>query len=940
MVQDGLRLGDEPDAVPRARRFVAEAVSRAGYAGLTADAELVVSELVTNAQFHASPPVVVQVFVGAGAVRIAVADGTRLSPVRGLAGSGAMTGRGIALVEAVSRQWGVEQIGGGKVVWAELVGDTAVDDVDARPDVDLEALLAGWGDDLQDEERFTVRLGDVPTDLLIGAKAHVDNIAREFHLALCGAASGRSAAVPGPLAELIETVVHRFTDARQAIKRQALAAVARGEARTELTLTLPASAAEAGEDYLSALDQADSYARASRLLTLETPPQHRVFRRWYVESLVGQLRAAATGVLVAPPQTFEQRLLDELEVVATAQRATDHAARLQTVTAALAGATTIDEVSAVVVTEGVAVLGASGGALLMPAPDGHLLVSAAIGYAEELVARLSAEDVHAELPAAFAVRNGAPVWLESRHARDAEFPELNRLEPDTLSLCALPLAVGDRVLGALRFSFSSPRLFDDAERRFALALAAQTAQALDRARALDEARKASEKLSFLADASAALFATLDYRKTLSNIAELVVPRLADWCAVELREDDGTVTPVAIAHVDPVKAKFVEELRRKYPPDPAAAFGVPQVLRTGIPELYAEVTPDRIAAGDDETERAQISRKLGFRSAVIVPLIGRSGTLGVLTMVHAESGRRFDAADLPFAQELAARAAVAVENAREHSQQTGRLASMTRIAETVQQAILPPVPERIGPAALAARYVSAAEDALVGGDLYEMVPRPGAVRLLIGDVRGKGLDAVRLATIVLGGFRGAAIECEDIATVARRMDLRIRPYLGDEDFVTALIAEIRDDGTCHIVNCGHPPALLFHGGTIEPVGQDHSLPVGLGAEPRLTTVQLDPGDRLLLYTDGLIEARGAEGDFIDLAEVALPLADGPLPAVLDEILAQLRATAGPELGDDLALLVAEYRPNPVPEAGCDAGYDLSSHARVTTIPTTPPSGTAA
>jgi serine phosphatase RsbU (regulator of sigma subunit) len=383
--------------------------------------------------------------------------------------------------------------------------------------------------------------------------------------------------------------------------------------------------------------------------------------------------------------------------------------------------------------------------------------------------------------------------------------------------------------------------------------------------------------------------------------------------VELLEEDGSITPVAIAHADPAKAKFVEELRRKYPPDPAAPFGVPHVLRTGTPELYTDIPPNRIAAGDDETERDEISRRLGFRSAVIVPLVGRNGTFGVITMVQSESGRRFEADDLPFVQELASRAAVAVENAREHSRQTGRLASMTRIAETVQHAILPPVPERIGPAALAARYVSAAEDALVGGDLYEMVARPGAVRLLIGDVRGKGLDAVRLATIVLGGFRGAAIECEDIVTLARRMDVRIRPYLGDEDFITALIAEIRDDGTCLIVNCGHPPALLYHGGEIQPVGEDQSLPVGLGAEPRLTTVQLDPGDRLLLYTDGLIEARGADGDFIDLAQVAAPLGEGPLPAVLDQILAQLRTTAGSELGDDLALLVAEYRPDPAPVA---------------------------
>jgi hypothetical protein len=140
--------------------------------------------------------------------------------------------------------------------------------------------------------------------------------------------------------------VNGFAEAREAIKRQVVAAVRRGERRTRLTLALPTSAAAAGEAYLAALDQVDAYARAARLLTLETPPQHKVFRRWYVESIVAQLRAAETGEPVGEPPSFEQRLLDELRVVVIAQRATDRAARLQRVTAALAGATSLEDVAA------------------------------------------------------------------------------------------------------------------------------------------------------------------------------------------------------------------------------------------------------------------------------------------------------------------------------------------------------------------------------------------------------------------------------------------------------------------------------------------------------------------------------------------------------------------------------------------------------------------
>jgi serine phosphatase RsbU (regulator of sigma subunit) len=468
---------------------------------------------------------------------------------------------------------------------------------------------------------------------------------------------------------------------------------------------------------------------------------------------------------------------------------------------------------------------------------------------------------------------------------------------------------GEGALGALRFSFGSPRLFDKDERRFVQAFAAQTAQALDRARALEEAKKASDQLAFLADASSVLSSTLDYRATLTNIAELVVPRLADWCAVELLEDDGRVTTVAIAHIDPVKVEYVAELRRQFPPDPDAPFGVPKVARSGVSELYPDIPEDRIAAGNDDAERVRIIQELGFRSAVIVPLTGRTGTFGTITMVQAQSGRRFDTGDLGIAEDVARRAAVAVENAREHGQQTGRLAAITRVAETVQQAILAPVPERLGPLALAAMYVSAVEDALVGGDLYETVTRPGAVRILMGDVRGKGLDAVRLATIVLGGFRGAAIECDDLGDLARRMDLRLRAYLTEEDFVTALLAEIRDDGTCRLISCGHPPAVLARDGAIAEVEGHVSPPLGLGLgeDPVATTVQLRPGDRLLLYTDGLIEARDPQGRFAELPEVVSGLAEGDLPGALDEILARLRSTVGAELSDDLALLVAEYRP---------------------------------
>lgn len=659
---DTVTLVSGPEAVPYARRWVADALDVTELAELVPDAELVVSELVTNALLHAGSPVTLRVTTERDSVRIEVGDGSRRAPLRALARPEAMTGRGLSLVAALSREWGVEPSpGGGKVVWCELALVGAPDPVPADDDFDVDALLAEWDDvDPDAEPRYTIELGDVPTDLLLGAKAHVDNIVREFTLAATGAASGHGAAIPPHLASLIEDVVSGFADARQAIKRQAIDAATRGDPRTTLTLSLPVSAADAGERYLAALDEADTYARAARLLTLETPPQHQVFRRWYVESLVAQLRAAAAGREPEPGESFERRLLHELRVVSAARRVAEQAARLQAVTAALAAANDATDVGQVVLTEAVAALGASGGGLILLDHD-HVDVKASVGYDATLLDRLRSEPSDAPLPAAESLRTGQAVWIESRQERDERFPELTGLEPATIAMCAVPLVLSGRVLGALRFSFDQPRLFDAAERRFVETLAGQTAQALGRAQALDALAEANAKLAFLAEASAELSRSLDYRQTLANVARLAVPRLADWCAIHLVED-GSIRVIAVAHVDAEKVALAQEFGRRYPVDPAAPTGVAHVIRTGASEVIESVSDETLVAVARDEEHLAGMRSLGFCSAIVVPLATRDRVLGALTMVHAESGRSYGPGDLPLAEDLANRGAMAIEHA--------------------------------------------------------------------------------------------------------------------------------------------------------------------------------------------------------------------------------------------------------------------------------------
>lgn len=485
-------VGDDIDAIRAGRHFVREQVIARGAVHAIDDAALIAAELLANAHQHGASPVTVCVVGGADIVRIEVTDANPRSPVRPTESVTNMTGRGLALVEALSARWGIDRVpGGGKTVWAEL----AAPGVPVRDPLDVDALIENWDVEVPAAAaRFTVVLGDVPTDLLIEAKAHVDNVVREFQLA---ATSGEAddAEVPQHLAELIESVVTGFAEARDSIKRQALAAAGRGDSRTRLTLHLPLSAAMAGEAYLAALDQADEYSRAARLLTLETPPEHRLFRHWYVEAVVKQLRQLAAGEPAQPLLGFEERLVQEVRRLVESQRVSERAARLQRATAALARARTPEDVASVVVSEGVAALGASGGGLLVPAGDGvHLALPGVVGYGVDLVDALREERMDAPLPAATALRTGEAVWLESREERDAHFPALRGFEAPTISMCAVPLIVGDRSLGALRFSFATRKLFDDDERSFVMALAALTAQTLQRTEVYQAERRASLEL--------------------------------------------------------------------------------------------------------------------------------------------------------------------------------------------------------------------------------------------------------------------------------------------------------------------------------------------------------------------------------------------------------------------------------------------------------------
>ena len=251
------------------------------------------------------------------------------------------------------------------------------------------------------------------------------------------------------------------------------------------------------------------------------------------------------------------------------------------------------------------------------------------------------------------------------------------------------------------------------------------------------------------------------------------------------------------------------------------------------------------------------------------------------------------------------AVIAVLVARMRVRRERALQHMTVVAETAQRALLRGVPARVGSVGLAARYVSATEAALVGGDLYEVADTPYGVRVVIGDVRGKGLDAVHLASTVLAAFRRAAFVNRALAGVTRDLDDAVSAVCGDEDFVTALVAEFRHDGTGAVVNCGHlPPLLLTSGRRPSRLdGAEPTPPLGLGGRPAEVPFDWPGGSRILLYTDGLVEARNRQGAFFPLDDHVAELSTGTVDEALDHLLALLRAFSAGQ-GDDLALVLAE------------------------------------
>jgi PAS domain S-box-containing protein len=418
---------------------------------------------------------------------------------------------------------------------------------------------------------------------------------------------------------------------------------------------------------------------------------------------------------------------------------------------------------------------------------------------------------------------------------------------------------------------------------------------------ITEIKRAELAQRFLAEASHVLNESLDYEKTLRAVARLAVPAVCDWCAVDLVAGDD-IERVAVEHVDPTRVALARDIQERYPPDPDTDTGIYAVLRHGGAELYREIPDDLLVQAARDEEHLELIRSVGLRSAMLAPMTLRDRVLGVISFVSAESGRLYDEHDLALAQDLALRAAAAVENARLYE-------TATAIADTLQSSLLPPVLPDLPGAELAAEYRPAGRGLEVGGDFYDVFSvTEDQWYLVIGDVCGKGAEAAAVTALARYTIRAAAVRRRSPSAILRWLsDAMLQQSDSAHRFCTIACAQLdlsRPTPRVTVALGGHPlPLIVRADGTTEEVGEPGTL-LGLVAEPKLEdrSAELGGGDTLVLYTDGLTEAGAPERVWAptDLAAAAREAARGSVQATVEDLV-QAAIGSLPAVRDDVAVL---------------------------------------
>jgi serine phosphatase RsbU (regulator of sigma subunit) len=409
------------------------------------------------------------------------------------------------------------------------------------------------------------------------------------------------------------------------------------------------------------------------------------------------------------------------------------------------------------------------------------------------------------------------------------------------------------------------------------------------------------RLEFLAETTnQVLTSSLDYQETLRNVAGLAVPRIADWCAVDLFDEDGQREPVAVAHTDPTKVEMAERLRAFEPEELDPDQGLGRVRRTGESLLFKEIPDELVVAAAVDAEHLKLLRAVGMRSALIVPMIARGRTIGALTMVSAESGRVFNESDVEFAEQIAKRAGLAVENARLYSERS-------TIARTLQRSLLPEALPEIPGWELAALYRPAGQGNEVGGDFYDFWEVDGDWLMMIGDVTGKGVGAAAVTSVARHTARAASEFDRRPARLLDRVDAALKrsPSIS---VCTALCVRFTD-GRGTFAAGGHPLPLCLSADGVRQLGRPGTL---LGAFTEAgwpeTSFTLEPGATLVTFTDGVTDTVGEEGERFGMGRLRETLAEAKdeTPTVIcQRLAARLEEFQVGAQADDTAVVAMRF-----------------------------------
>lgn len=418
---------------------------------------------------------------------------------------------------------------------------------------------------------------------------------------------------------------------------------------------------------------------------------------------------------------------------------------------------------------------------------------------------------------------------------------------------------------------------------------------------ITEVKRTQIAENFLAEASRVLASSLDHQRTLEQIAQLAVPRLGDWCSVNLLDERGSIKRVATHHRDPEKVDLANRIDRAYPLQGDDRGGVAGVLRRGR-AIFVELQPDTLASYARDAEHHDLLRGLGVSRVIIVPMSVAGRMLGAITLASDASGRQLSEADLPLIEELGRRAGIAVENSRLYTERT-------RIASTLQQALLPEDLPAIPGGELEALYAAAGELNEVGGDFYDVFEhQDGRWVLAIGDVCGKGPSAAAVTALARHTLRAAAMSGQAPSEMVGSVHQALMHQPPGLDMCTLglILVDVREPGAhLTIALAGHPqPVLVDRAGKASAIGLPGTL---LGVLDPIhieqAEVHMNAGETLVLHTDGVIEA-GAPGKPVGeegLRELCSQAPRLSLWQLLKRIEAAVVEHAGGSARDDIALL---------------------------------------